>query len=67
MVEAKGANEELTRDDAEQAHTYCAHPEIAATHFLLTNGRVFRLYVTGELDAQIEAASGAVRAGFKRK
>lgn len=53
VVEAKGANEELTRDDAEQAHTYCAHPEIAATHFLLTNGRVFRLYVTGELDAPL--------------
>lgn len=52
-VEAKGANEELTRDDAEQAHTYCAHPEISATHFLLTNGRVFRLYVTGELETPI--------------
>lgn len=53
VVEAKGANEELTRDDAEQAHTYCAHPEIAATHFLLTNGRLFQLYVTGELDAPL--------------
>lgn len=52
-VEAKGANEALTRDDAEQAHTYCAHPEIAATHFLLTNGRLFRLYVTGELDVPL--------------
>jgi hypothetical protein len=53
VVEAKGANETLTRDDAEQAHTYCAHPEIAATHFLLTNGRTFRLYVTGDLDAPL--------------
>jgi len=53
VVEAKGANEELTRDDAEQAHTYCAHPEIAASHFVLTNGRLFRLYVTGELNAPL--------------
>lgn len=53
VVEAKGANEDLTRDDAEQAHTYCAHPEIAASHFLLTNGRLFRLYVTGELEAPL--------------
>lgn len=49
VVEVKGANEDLSQDDAEQAHTYCAHPEIAASHFLLTNGRLFRLYVTGEL------------------
>ncbi len=53
VVEAKGANEELTRDDAEQAHTYAAHPEIAASHILLTNGRLFRLYATGELDVPL--------------
>lgn len=50
VVEVKGPSEDLTRDDAEQAHTYSAHPEIAATHFLLTNGRRFLLFATGELD-----------------
>jgi hypothetical protein len=49
-VEVKAPNHQLTRDDAEQAHTYCAHPEISASHFLLTNGRIFQLYATGELD-----------------
>jgi hypothetical protein len=49
-VEVKAPNHALSRDDAEQAHTYCAHPEISASHFLLTNGREFRLYVTGDLD-----------------
>lgn len=49
VVEVKAPHEPLSRDDAEQAHTYCAHPEISATHFMLTNGREFRLYVTGDL------------------
>lgn len=53
VVEVKGANEELSRDDAEQAHTYCAHPEISASHFLLTNGRIFRLYVAGQLETPL--------------
>jgi len=52
-VEVKGPNEQLTQDDVEQAHSYSAHPEIAATHFLLTNGREFRLYVTGDLAAPL--------------
>lgn len=40
-------------DDAEQAHTYSAHPEIAAYYFLVTNGREFRLYQTGRLDKPV--------------
>ena len=49
-VEVKNPTVSLTQDHAEQAHTYCAHPEIGAHHFLLTNGRDFRLYVTGQLE-----------------
>ena len=52
-VEVKIPSVELTRDHAEQAHTYCAHPEIGAHHFLLTNGRKFRLYVTGQLESPL--------------
>ncbi|MGX9424038.1 type I restriction enzyme HsdR N-terminal domain-containing protein [Bradyrhizobium sp. LeoA1S1] len=48
-VEVKAPSRSLTQDDVEQAHTYCAHPEISATYFLLTNGREFRLYATGQL------------------
>ena len=44
VVEAKSPSHELTLDDACQAHTYAAHPEVAAVLFLLTNGREFRLY-----------------------
>src|SRR4051794_15430324 len=29
-VEVKSPQHELTQDDVEQAHTYCAHPEISA-------------------------------------
>jgi hypothetical protein len=46
VVEAKSPKRHLTLDDAQQAHTYAAHPEIAAIYFLLTNGREFRLYQT---------------------
>src|SRR5262245_35661098 len=49
VVEVKAPAHALTQDDAEQAHTYCAHPDIAAAYFLLTNGREFRLYATGQL------------------
>jgi hypothetical protein len=47
IVEVKSPGQDLTQDDVEQAHTYAAHPEIAATFFLVTNGRVFRLYEAG--------------------
>ena len=44
VVEVKSPKAELTVEDAEQAHTYAAHPEIGAIFFLLTNGREFRLF-----------------------
>lgn len=55
VVEVKGPNEELSRDVVEQAHTYAAHPEVAAIFFLVTNGRSFRLYRTSALDAPLMA------------
>jgi Type I restriction enzyme R protein N terminus (HSDR_N) len=56
-VEVKAPKHALTQDDVEQAHTYCAHPEIAAAYFLLTNGREFRLYATSQLTTPILAWS----------
>ena len=50
VVEVKAPSEALSLDDAQQAHSYSVHPEINATHFLLTNGRLFRLYAVGDLD-----------------
>lgn len=44
IVEAKSAEVELSDGDAEQAHSYAAHPEIGAFYSLVTNGREFRLY-----------------------
>lgn len=44
VVEAKSPGAELTDEDAEQAHSYAAHPEVRAFYSLLTNGRRFRLY-----------------------
>lgn len=55
VVEVKGAAEELGRDVVEQAHTYAAHPEVAALYFMVTNGRSFRLYRTSSLDAPLMA------------
>lgn len=43
-VEVKSPRQDLTIDDAHQAHTYAAHPEIGAIFSLLTNGHEFRLY-----------------------
>lgn len=56
-VEVKSPTEELDRDAIEQAHTYSAHPEIAASHFLLTNGREFALYATAQLERPLLAFS----------
>ncbi|MGP8271175.1 MAG: type I restriction enzyme HsdR N-terminal domain-containing protein [Terracidiphilus sp.] len=50
VVEVKSPSEELTQDVVEQAHTYAMHPEIAASFFLITNGRKFRLYETAKLE-----------------
>lgn len=55
VVEVKAPSEELSRDVVEQAHTYAAHPEVAALFFLVTNGRSFRLYRTSSLDAPVMA------------
>lgn len=49
VIEVKAPSEQLTKDVIEQAHTYAAHPEIAASHFMVTNGREFRLYQTSQL------------------
>lgn len=55
VVEVKGPREELSRDVVEQAHTYAAHPEVAALFFMITNGRTFRLYRTSSLEAPLMA------------
>lgn len=39
VVEVKSPQFDISQDDVEQAHTYSAHPEIAATYFIVTNGR----------------------------
>lgn len=43
-VEAKASTHQLSDLDWEQAHSYACHPDIAASLFLVTNGRQFRLY-----------------------
>jgi hypothetical protein len=50
VVEVKRPSEELSQDVVEQAHTYANHPEVAASYFLVTNGRSFRLYETAKLE-----------------
>ena len=55
VVEVKSPAEPLTQEVVEQAHTYAAHPEIAASHFLVSNGREFRLYQTSRLESPILA------------
>jgi hypothetical protein len=50
VVEVKPPSRELSQDVVEQAHTYAMHPEIAASFFLITNGRKFRLYETAKLE-----------------
>lgn len=49
VVEVKAPKEDLSQDVVEQAHTYAAHPEVAALFFLVTNGRENRLYRTSSL------------------
>lgn len=46
VVEAKAPSEELDDLIAAQAWTYANHPDVRATYFLVTNGRLFRLYQT---------------------
>jgi hypothetical protein len=49
VVEVKAPTESISQDTVEQAHTYASHPEIAASFFLVTNGRSFHLYETSKL------------------
>lgn len=53
VVEVKAPDVALTLDDAHQAHSYAAHPEVAGICYLLTNGREFRLYRTSQPDTPI--------------
>ena len=53
IVEVKAPDQELTTEDAQQAHTYAAHPEVAAELYMVTNGRLFRLYQTSFPDKPI--------------
>jgi hypothetical protein len=55
VVEAKGPSEPLSQEVVDQAHSYAAHPEVAALFFLITNGRSFRLYRTGALSTPLMA------------
>lgn len=43
-IEAKPPSEEIDRNDIEQAHSYAAHPELAAPLFVLTNGRSWKIF-----------------------
>src|SRR6202008_3155676 len=43
-IEVKAPHVAISEAEWEQAFSYAAHPEIAASHFLVTNGRDFRLY-----------------------
>jgi hypothetical protein len=49
VVEVKAPGELLTEQVVQQAHTYAAHPEVAAFYFLITNGREFCIFETGRL------------------
>jgi len=55
VLEAKPPSEPLTSEDAEQAHTYAAHPSVAALFYVLTNGREFRLYRTSHPEEPVFA------------
>jgi len=53
VVEVKAPHEELDQSVVQQAHTYAAHPEIAAFYFLVTNGQSFRLFQASSLQQPI--------------
>ncbi|WP_081628020.1 type I restriction enzyme HsdR N-terminal domain-containing protein [Sphingobium indicum] len=50
VVEFKAPSRNIRQDDIDQAHTYAAHPEIAALYFLVTNGRDYQLFMTSRLE-----------------
>ncbi|MCJ2043805.1 type I restriction enzyme HsdR N-terminal domain-containing protein [Methylobacterium sp. J-078] len=51
VVEVKAPHEDLTLDISQQAHTYAAHPDVAALYYLVTNGKEFKVYRTSHPDA----------------
>lgn len=53
VVEVKAANQALTIEDSQQAHTYSTHPEVAASYYLLTNGFEFKLFRVGNPDSPV--------------
>lgn len=55
VVEAKPPNQNLDQEVIEQAHSYAAHPEVSALFFMVTNGKLWRLYRTSYLDAPLMA------------
>lgn len=55
VLEAKAPSVSLTREEAEQAHTYAAHPQVAASHYVVTNGHEFRVYQTSYPDDPVYA------------
>jgi hypothetical protein len=46
VIEVKPPSEELTVDDFEQAQSYSLHPNVAASIFVLTNGRELAVYAS---------------------
>ena len=50
IIEVKAPGAGIGRETVQQAHTYAAHPEIAAYFFIVTSGKLFRLFETGSLD-----------------
>ncbi|WP_445215687.1 type I restriction endonuclease subunit R [Bradyrhizobium sp. Pa8] len=67
IVEVKSPANELCLEDAQQAHTYAAHPEVGARYYLITNGREFKAYQTGApfeplLTWQLEETESAIYA-----
>jgi hypothetical protein len=53
VLEVKTPQQELSLEDAQQAHTYAAHVGVAALFYVLTNGREFRLYRTSHPDQPV--------------
>lgn len=47
ILEVKRPDKNLTLDDSQQAHTYATHPDVAASFYLLSNGKEFRLFKVG--------------------
>lgn len=46
IIEAKGADVGLSREDVEQAHSYAAHAEVGADYFMLCDGLHVEVYET---------------------